>query len=587
MAATTSAHAGDAFAGFLEENLQKELLRFTTAGSVDDGKSTLIGHLLHDAKAVYEDQLAAVKKSRINRSGGPVDFSLITDGLRAEREQGITIDVGYRYFATSRRKFIIADTPGHEQYTRNMATGASTADLAVILLDATKGLLPQTFRHTFIAALLGIRHVLAAVNKMDLVEYRQEVFAELQQKMRRLTAELGVSELQCIPVSALLGDNIVHRSERMPWHTGPTILEHLESVPVRATAASQELRLPVQMVLRPDSTFRGFAGRLAGGTVRAGDVVKVLPSGRTSRVKRLVSYEGEQQEAVPGESVTLELADEIDVSRGDLIVSPKQGPTISRHFSAMVVWLQEPPLKPGAEFLLKHMTRHVRGKAVRIVHRVDVNTLAKEPAAVLKMNDVALVEFSANSPLYFDPYLKNRATGSFILIDPMSNATAGAGMIEGDLSARDQRTVANRAVDRLRNTRPVSLSDRVLRHGHSSLLLIYRGSREFGVRTERALFEEGLEVFHLAAKADLATSRVSVVQALLEAGLIVLAPEEDLHDLAIEELRAASIASVGELREADSFADEQEQLKRVLEEVRRSATSEKGIASHREGLYES
>ena len=587
MAATTSAHAGDAFAGFLEENLQKELLRFTTAGSVDDGKSTLIGHLLHDAKAVYEDQLAAVKKSRINRSGGPVDFSLITDGLRAEREQGITIDVGYRYFATSRRKFIIADTPGHEQYTRNMATGASTADLAVILLDATKGLLPQTFRHTYIAALLGIRHVLAAVNKMDLVEYRQEVFAELQQKMRRLAAELGISELQCIPVSALLGDNIVHRSERMPWYTGPTVLEHLESVPVRATAASQELRLPVQMVLRPDATFRGFAGRLAGGTVRAGDAVQVLPSGRTSRVKRLVSYEGERQEAVPGESVTLELADEIDVSRGDLIVAPEQGPTISQYFSAMVVWLQESPLKHGAEFLLKHMTRHVRGRVVRIVHRVDVNTLAKEPAAALKMNDVALVEFAANSPLYFDPYLKNRATGSFILIDPMSNATAGAGMIEGDLSARDQRTVANRTAGRLRNTRPVSLSDRILRHGHSPLLLIYDGSREFGVRTERALFEEGLEVFHLAAKADLETSRVSVVQALLEAGLIVLAPEEDLHDLAIEELRAASIVSVGELREADSFADEQEQLKRVLEEVRRSATSEKGIASNREGLYES
>src|SRR5690242_13261743 len=394
MAAISPERHGEAFSAFLERNLQKDLLRFTTAGSVDDGKSTLIGHLLHDVKGVYEDQLASVRQSRINRSGGPLDFSLITDGLRAEREQGITIDVGYRYFETSRRKFIIADTPGHEQYTRNMATGASTADLAVILLDATKGLLPQTLRHAYIASLLGIRYVLAAVNKMDLADYREGVFLQLEEKVLALAAELEIPEIVCIPVSALAGDNVVRRSARMPWYAGPTMLEHLESVPVQQHDATAGLRLPVQLVLRPDAAFRGFAGRIAAGSIRPGDGVVALPSGRASRVKRLVAYDGDLVEAGAPQSVTVELDDEIDVSRGDMLVAPHEPPAISKHFSAMLVWLHAQPMEPGREYFLKHTTRQVRARAVRILHRVNVRALANEQARELEMNDIASVELS-------------------------------------------------------------------------------------------------------------------------------------------------------------------------------------------------
>jgi len=320
----------------LEQYLQTELLRFTTAGSVDDGKSTLIGRLLHDSKAVYEDQLASVKNSRVNRSTGPIDFSLLTDGLRAEREQGITIDVAYRYFATPRRKFIIADTPGHEQYTRNMATGASTADLAVILVDATKGILPQTRRHSFIASLLGIRNVLAAVNKMDLVDFSEDVFLRLERDILQLTSQLGIPHTRCIPISALAGDNVVDRSSRTDWYQGPTLLEHLETVPVTTGDALESLRFPVQMVIRPDANFRGFAGRLASGTIRPGDDVVALPSGRKTRVRSIVSYDGDLPEAFAPMSVTLRLEDEIDLSRGDMLVSPEHSPRISKRFHASV-----------------------------------------------------------------------------------------------------------------------------------------------------------------------------------------------------------------------------------------------------------
>src|SRR5580658_10073673 len=329
----------DEFALFLEQNLNKELLRFTTAGSVDDGKSTLIGRLLHDSKTVYEDQLASVKKSRINRSSGPIDFSLITDGLRAEREQVITIDVGYRYFATSRRKFIIADTPGHEQYTRNMATGASTANLAVILVDGTKGLLPQTRRHSYIASLLGIPNVIAAINKMDLVGYREDVYLRLQADFLDLAKQLNIPAAQCVPVSALEGDNIVERSRNMPWYSGPTLLEYLESVPILPASSADAIRFPIQYVIRPDSTFRGFAGDVAGGAIHSGDSVMALPSRQTTRVRSIVTYEGRLDTAVVSQSVTLELEDEIDVSRGDMLVSPDASPSVSRSFSAMLVWL--------------------------------------------------------------------------------------------------------------------------------------------------------------------------------------------------------------------------------------------------------
>ena len=408
----------------------KELLRFTTAGSVDDGKSTLIGRLLHDAKGVYEDQLASVKKSRINRSTGPIDFSLLTDGLRAEREQGITIDVAYRYFATPRRKFIIADTPGHEQYTRNMATGASTANLAVILVDATKGLLPQTRRHSYIASLLGIPNVIAAINKMDLAGYREDVFLRLQADFLALAKHLNIPAAQCVPISALEGDNIVARSRNMPWYSGPTLLEHLETVPIQPSSSIEAIRFPVQYVIRPDSTFRGFAGQVAGGAIQSGDRVTALPSGQTTRVRSIVTYDGRLDTAVRSQSVTLELEDEIDVSRGDMLVAPDAPPLVSRAFSAMVVWLYEKPLELQRTYLAKHTTRQVKARVARIRNRVDVNTLTSEPASGLEMNGIALVDLETSSPLFIDSYRRSRATGSFILVDPLSNATVAAGMIE-------------------------------------------------------------------------------------------------------------------------------------------------------------
>ena len=419
----------DGLAALLEHHLNKDLLRLTTAGSVDDGKSTLIGRLLHDSKAVYEDQLASVRSSRFNRSGGPIDFALLTDGLRAEREQGITIDVAYRYFETPLRKFIIADTPGHEQYTRNMATGASTADLAVILVDATRGLLSQTRRHGYIASLLGIPNVVAAINKMDLLDYREDVFLNLQGEFLALARQLGIESVVCIPISALAGDNVVNRADRMPWYGGPTLLERLETVPLRPGANDDAMRFPVQCVLRPDANFRGFAGQVAGGTIRPGSAVLALPSRQQSRVRSIVTYDGEGPEAFSPMSVTLTLEDEIDLSRGDMLVSPEDPPRISRNFEAMVVWFHSEPLVLGRSYLIKHNVRAARAKATNIHFRVNMYTLEQEPARELKMNDIASVEFEAASPLFLDPYTRNRATGSLILIDPHSNATVGAAMI--------------------------------------------------------------------------------------------------------------------------------------------------------------
>ncbi|MBZ5698816.1 MAG: sulfate adenylyltransferase subunit CysN [Acidobacteriia bacterium] len=478
------------FESFMEQNLEKELLRFTTAGSVDDGKSTLIGRLLHDSKSVFEDQLAAVKNSRINRSSGAVDFSLLTDGLRAEREQGITIDVAYRYFETSRRKFIIADTPGHEQYTRNMATGASTADLAVILIDATKGVLAQTRRHTYIASLLGIPNVLVAINKMDLVEYREDVFLRLQQDFQALAKQLAVPHVVTIPISALMGDNVVTPSERMSWYRGPTFLEHLENVPLGVETMSDAVRFPVQYVIRPDASFRGFAGQVASGVIRPGDAVVSLPSGQKSRVRSVVTFDADVPEAFPPMSVTLTLEDEIDLSRGDMLVSPGHPPRVSRHFEGMVVWFNSEPSKPGRSYLLKHTSRTVRAKAVKIRYRVNVSTLVQEPVNSLQMNDIAYVEFETVSPLFFDPYTQNRITGSFILIDPISNATLGAGMIREDLS--DQTVVQDAT------PKPVTAAERYKRHGHYPALILVEGNPALASRLERALFDDHFEVLHVS-----------------------------------------------------------------------------------------
>jgi len=484
------------FESFMERNLEKDLLRFTTAGSVDDGKSTLIGRLLHDSKSVFEDQLAAVKKSRINRSTGAVDFSLLTDGLRAEREQGITIDVAYRYFETPRRKFIIADTPGHEQYTRNMATGASTANLAVILIDSTKGVLAQTRRHTYIASLLGIPNVLVAINKMDLVDYGEEIFLKLQKDFDALAKQLAVPHVVAIPISALAGDNVVDRGAHMPWYHGPTFLEHLETVPIRIETPSDAVRFPVQYVIRPDASFRGFAGPVASGVIRPGDPVVSLPSERKSRVKSIVTFDGDALEAFPPMSVTLTLEDEIDLSRGDMLVSPAHPPRVSRHFDAMVVWFNAEPAEPGKSYLLKHTSRTVRAKALKIHYRVNVNTLTQESASSLQMNDIAYVEFETVSPLFFDPYTQNRITGSFILIDPISNATLGAGMIRADLA---DQTVAGDALKQ--EVASVTAMERFKRHGHYPALILVEDNPALASRLERALFDDHFEVLLVSGDA--------------------------------------------------------------------------------------
>jgi sulfate adenylyltransferase large subunit len=427
------------FEEFLEAHLGQEMLRFTTAGSVDDGKSTLIGRLLHDTKSVYEDQLAAVKKSRVNRAAnGHVDFSLLTDGLKAEREQGITIDVAYRYFSTARRKFIIADTPGHEQYTRNMATGASTADVAIILIDAKAyakagGLLPQSRRHTYIASLLGIPHVVAAVNKMDLVEYSQESFEAIRRDFQALCAQLRLPDAEMIPVSALEGDNVVTQSAAMPWYTGPTLLEYLETVPLALAETTGPMRFPVQLVLRPDANFRGFAGQVARGTLRAGDAVMALPSRKETKVRRIVTYDGDLAAASYPQSVTVELEDEIDLSRGEMLVAAEAAgealPEVSNRFRAMVVWMHEDPLVVGRTYFAKHTTRTVRATVRAIRYRVDVNNLNELASDSIAMNEIAEVEFETNLPLFFDSYRVCRWTGSLILIDALTNATVGAAMI--------------------------------------------------------------------------------------------------------------------------------------------------------------
>ena len=521
MALATPSDRRDALTSFLEHNLDKDLLRLTTAGSVDDGKSTLIGRLLHDSKAIYEDQLASVRSSRFNRSGGPIDFALLTDGLRAEREQGITIDVAYRYFETPLRKFIIADTPGHEQYTRNMATGASTADLAVILVDATRGLLSQTRRHAYIASLLGIPNAVAAINKMDLLDYREDVFLELQREFLGLARQLEIQNVVCIPISGLAGDNVVNRSDRMPWYEGPTILEHLETVPSRPSVSDDAVRFPVQYVLRPDANFRGFAGQVAGGAIRPGAAILALPSRQQSRVRSIVTYDGEEQEAFAPMSVTLTLEDEIDLGRGDMLVSPEEPPSVSRNFEAMVVWFHSEPLVLGRSYLIKHNVRASRAKATKIRFRVNMRELEQEAAHELRMNDIASVEFEAASPLFFDPYTRNRATGSFILIDPLSNATVGAAMIRTDLTPIAEPGAEAANAGGLRQT-PITVEDRYARHGHGPGLILVQDRPRLAVYLERALFARKFEVLHVSA-ADLPDGHLrSVLKLAQSAGLVVI-----------------------------------------------------------------
>ncbi len=422
--------------GELERSVGAEdrgVLRFITAGSVDDGKSTLIGRLLHDSRQVLEDQLASVSRASAKKGVEYLDLSLFTDGLEAEREQGITIDVAYRYFATARRKFIIADTPGHEQYTRNMVTGASTADAAIILVDARKGVLPQTRRHTCIAHLLGVKRILVAVNKMDLVEYDRAVFDGIRRDFLAFADKLGIRELRFFPVSALAGDMVVERGERLSWYDGPTLLQALEDFEVRDDAQLAPLRFPVQLVVRPGAgtDFRGYAGRIESGVLRTGDEVIVLPANRTTRIRDIVSLDRSLPLAVAGDSVTLLLEDEIDISRGDMIAHPDSAPAAHKSLTATVCWLATEDLNPAARYVLKHTSHVIKAKVAAIEHRLDIHTLDRHPApATLAMNDIARITISLARPVFADPYAVNRETGAFILIDEATNQTVAAGMVE-------------------------------------------------------------------------------------------------------------------------------------------------------------
>ncbi len=433
---------------FLDKDEQKDLLRFLTAGSVDDGKSTLIGHLLYDSKKIYEDQLDALKRDskRIGNAGDHIDYALLLDGLKAEREQGITIDVAYRYFSTNNRKFIIADTPGHEQYTRNMITGGSTANLAVILVDARLGVITQTRRHTFLVSLLGIKHVVLAVNKMDLVGFSETRFNEIVADYMQFVGQLGIPDVTCIPLSALEGDNVVEKSERTPWYHGKTLLDYLETVHIDNDHNLTDFRYPVQYVSRPNLDFRGFCAKVASGVVHKGDEVVALPSGKRSRVKSIVTYDGELDYAFPPQSVTLTLEDEIDVSRGDMLVHPDNMPCIGRNFEAMLVWMDEEAMDANKSFFIKQTTNTSRAHIDSIKYKVDVNTmehlsidngkLTKETLP-LQLNQIARVVITTARELLFDPFNKNKATGSFILIDPITNNTSAVGMIIDRIDDRD------------------------------------------------------------------------------------------------------------------------------------------------------
>jgi len=474
---------------------QKGLLRFLTCGSVDDGKSTLIGRLLYDSKLILEDQLAALTRDsdRYGTTGEDLDLALLVDGLEAERQQGITIDVAYRFFTTARRSFIVADTPGHEQYTRNMATGASNADLAVILIDARKGMLTQTRRHSTICSLLGVRHVVLAVNKIDLVDFDQAVFDRIVADYRAFAADLNFAEITPIPMSARHGDNVTGRSSKTPWYLGPTLIEHLETVDVDSDTAEKPFRFPVQWVNRPNLDFRGFSGTIASGTVRPGDPVTVAASGRQTKVARIVTYDGDIAEAKAGDAVTLTLADEVDIARGDLLSAPTARPEVADQFAAHVIWMGDEPLLPGRPYLMRIGTRYVPVKVTALKHKLDVDTREQLAARTLTLNEIGVCNLSTTSPIAFDAYAENRETGAFILIDRYSNATVGAGMIDFGL---------RRAANIHRQDVLVGRADHERLNGHKPAVLWFTGLSGSGKSTianlvERELYERGARTFLL------------------------------------------------------------------------------------------
>ncbi|MDO8939886.1 MAG: sulfate adenylyltransferase subunit CysN [Methylicorpusculum sp.] len=496
---------------YLAQHERKELLRFLTCGNVDDGKSTLIGRLLHDSKMIYEDQLAAVKADSV-KSGttgaGQIDLALLVDGLQAEREQGITIDVAYRYFSTSTRKFIIADTPGHEQYTRNMATGASTCDLAIILIDARYGVQTQTKRHSFITSLLGIKHIIVAINKMDLMAYSEEKFNQIKQDYLNFTESLHLHDVRFLPISALNGDNVVNPSEHMPWYTGKPLMELLNSIQIATDHNFQDARFPVQFVNRPNLDFRGFCGTIAAGVFSKGDKITALPSGKSSKIKSIVTYDGELEQAFAQMAVTFTLEDEIDISRGDMIVGNEIQPmTVADKFKATIVWMIEKPLAPGRQYIFKMASRSISGSIAMIHHRIDVNTLEHHDATELKLNEIASCTVSVNAPVVFDSYKKSKGTGSFIIIDRLTNVTVGAGMITDNADESELL--------------PVTAEERAARFAQIPSIILLTGAKaqETAYILERKLFDNG----HAATVLEtLLTEPKEFAEAIKNAGLLCL-----------------------------------------------------------------
>lgn len=490
--------------------LDMDLLRFTTAGSVDDGKSTLIGRLLYDSKSIFEDQMEAIETSSKSSGEEGVNLALLTDGLKAEREQKITIDVAYRYFATPKRKFIIADTPGHIQYTRNMVTGASTAELAVILVDATKGLLTQSKRHAFISSLLQIPHLVVAVNKMDLVDYSKKRFEEIASDFRNFAHKLDVDDITYVPISALKGDNVVDKGDNMDWYNGSTLLHILESVKVDSTQNIVDFRLPVQYVIRPNQNFRGFSGRVASGRVRPGEEVMALPSRITSKIKDIVTYDEKLDEAHPGDSITVTLEDEIDISRGDMIVRKNNVPNVSNHFEAYLCWMTDEPLELNKAYIINHTTRTAQVFIQDLVYRMNVDTIGREDANTLKLNEIGRVKLQTSNPLFFDPYQINQKTGSFVIIDPASNVTVGAGMIRAGSTISGEEETETEKEDKLPKSSPnvvwepwnVPREEREKRNGHEAKVFWFTGISGAGKSTiakelEKRLWNDGKQTILL------------------------------------------------------------------------------------------
>ncbi len=532
-------HTESAFSldDFMAAEQRKDLLRFSTAGSVDDGKSTLIGRLLYDTRSVYEDQVRSIE-GKGTTAPGQLDFALLTDGLRAEREQGITIDVAYRYFSTARRKFIIADAPGHEQYTRNMATGSSTADATIVLIDARKGVLPQSRRHAYIASLLGVRHLIVAVNKMDLVEYSESRFRSIQADFSALLDQIAADtgnpvQPHFLPVSALIGDNVVHSSAAMPWYSGPSLIEMLESLPPARHDHAAPLRFAVQRVLRPDASFRGFAGQIASGTVRPGDAITALPSGRTATIRRIVTFDGDLEQASAPLSVTLVLDREIDISRGDLIVASDAPATVSTDLEASLVWMDAHDLVVGRRYLLKQASHLVPATVQTLHHRVLLEneshqqTLDHVPAATLSLNQIGVASLRLLRPAAVDRYADNRLTGAFILIDAATNGTVAAGMI------RSAQPIPAALAAHLRNAHsgPVSARERFLRWGHRGAVLSLTGAAPLADAVERSLFQDGMVTLRLNA-ADAASSSLAA-QAAASGILVLLHTETDSDSLLV------------------------------------------------------